>query len=242
MSARMRAFALPVAATAAYLTFAVSALAGTTSISGSVPNGGCDAARPVPVSGPSRIEVAVSSTSSSNDVLGEIIAPDGNVVASGSYDTPGGGNYAVQVCSLGAGMNPPQIQYDALIGTGPSGQPVLQGPAQPAPSGGVLGASTALASHVSGKGAIQTRSGLAWFTVSIAPDGTANVVVFDPAHRKRSLMKGMNALFGTNSVSITGNGLKLVLVDQGTNDRITFSSKRFKASGNVIRGGFQIMA
>jgi hypothetical protein len=242
MHARLRVFALTVAATGACLAFAGSASATTTAISGSVANGGCDAARPVPVSGPSRIEVEVSAASSSNSVLGEILAPGGGVVATGSYDTPSGGGYAVRVCSEFTSMDPAQIQYTGLIGTGPAGQPAI--PRQPADtsSSRVLSATKTLANRVSGKGAILTRSGLAWFTVRMAPKGTASVTVFDPVHHRRTIVKGMQLLFGANSVVITGNGLKLMLVDKGTNERITFTSSRFKASGKIVRGGFQLTA
>ncbi|HET8893961.1 MAG TPA: hypothetical protein VFM96_07695 [Gaiellaceae bacterium] len=61
------------------------------------------------MSGPSRIKVALSSTSSDNSVVGQIVAPDGRVVATGRYDTPAGGNYAVRVCSLGSSIDPATI-------------------------------------------------------------------------------------------------------------------------------------
>src|SRR5436190_8576298 len=140
LSAHRSALLAAAVTAAACLAFAGASLAGTSAISGTVPNGGCDAARPVPVGGPSRIEVAVSSTSADNSVLGEIVAPGGAVVAAGSYDTPGGGAYAVRVCSLGSSLDPPQLEYTGMIGTGPAGRPVLQGPPQPSPTGGVLGA------------------------------------------------------------------------------------------------------
>jgi hypothetical protein len=174
-------------------------------------------------------------------VLGEIVAPNGHVVATGSYDTPGGG-YAVRICSLGAGMDPQQIQYSALIGTGPSGQPVLQGPVQPSPAGGVLGVTATLSQQkASGRGAIMTRAGLAWFTLHTV-NGSASLRVYDPVRHAVRVVKGLHAVYASNTVRITGKGLKLVLTHNGANDRITFSSPRFKASGNVVRGGFQIVA
>jgi hypothetical protein len=237
MSARLRALALPVAATAAYLAFAGAAQAGTTSISGTVPNGGCSAARPVPVAGPSRIEVAVSANSAdTSSIVGEILAPDGRTVATGSFDTSGGGAYAVRVCSLFSSLDPPQLQYSGLLGTGPAGQPAI-----PKQQAEVLG-TTATIITVGGKGAILTRAGLAWFTVHMTPSGMANIVVFDPVHHKSITLLGMSMLSGTNSVLFTGNGVKLFLVGSGKNIRLTFTSRTFKASGKVVRGGFQLAA
>src|SRR5438045_466274 len=110
-SAHRRALVFAVAVAAACLIFAGAGLAGTSSISGSVPNGGCDAAKPVSVSGPSRIEVQVSSTSAENVIVAQILSPSGQIVASGSYDTPSGGAYSVRVCHLGDSKDPPQVQY-----------------------------------------------------------------------------------------------------------------------------------
>jgi hypothetical protein len=242
MRTRLRVSALPVAAAALYLTFAGSALAGTASISGTVSNGGCDAARPVAVSGPSRIEIEVSSTSASNDVTGEILAPDGRVVATGSYDTSGGGGYAVRVCSSGSSMNAPELQYSGLIGTGPSGQTVLQGPAQPQAVGGVLGVTTTLTTKtVSGTGAIMTRAGLAWFTLNTV-NGSTTLRVSDPAHHTVRLVKGVQVPSASGIVRLTGNGMSFVLRHGSTGDRIAFSSSRFTASGKVVRGQFHISA
>jgi hypothetical protein len=223
------------------LIYAAAGLAGTGSISGSVPNGGCDGARPVSVGGPSRIEVSVSSTSADNTVIGEIVAPNGNVVATGSYDTPAGGDYSIRVCSLGSSLDPPQLQYSGMIGTGPAGQAVLQGAAQPQPAtGGVLGATTTL-KIASGKGAIMTRAGLAWFTLSSA-DAKATLRVYDPIHHTTRLMKGLRAAYGSSSVTLTGNGVKFVLVRTGAKSQITYRSSGFKAGGKVVRGTFHLVA
>jgi hypothetical protein len=241
MSTR-RALVLPLAGVVAGLAFAATALADTSSISGTVPNGGCDAARPVNVSGPSRIEVSISSTSADNSVLGEIVKSDGSTVA-GSYDTPSGGTYFVRVCSLGSSQDPPEIRYNGLIGTGPSGQPVLQGARQPEPAaenGGVLGA-TATLQTVNGRGAVVTRAGLAWFTLHTA-NGHTTLHVTDPLHHKITVVRGMQAAYGSGTVRVTGSGVRLVLVRSGASSRITFSSPRFKAGGKVVRGGFDIVA
>jgi hypothetical protein len=241
MGARRRALVLPLAGAIAGLVFAAAALADTSSISGTVPNGGCDPARPVTVSGPSRIEVSIASTSADNSVLGEIVAPDGKVTT-GSYDTPGGGTYSIRVCSLGSSLDPPELRYSGLIGTGPSGQPVLQGARQPSPAadnGGVLGA-TATLQTVNGKGAIMTRAGLAWFTLSTA-NGHTTLRVSDPLHHAVRVVKGMRAAYGTGIVRVTGSGVKLVLVRSGAGSRIAFTSSSFKAGGKVVRGRFHIV-
>jgi hypothetical protein len=223
------------------LAFAGAGLAGTSSISGTVANGGCDAARTVTVAGPSRIDVELSSTSADNSVLAEILAPDGKVVASGSYDTPGGGDYAVQVCSLGSSLDPQQLQYTGMIGTGPAGQPVLQGPAQPTPVGAVLGAQRTVAQAASGRGAVMTRAGLAWFTVrSVANRATLHV--YDPIHRVTRVLPGLHPAYGVGFVSLTGSGVKFVVARQGGRTLITYRSPRFAASGRVVRGSFKVPA
>ncbi len=235
-----RASVAAIAVAAGLLVYAAAGLAGTSSISGSVPNGGCDGARPVSVDGPSRIEVEVSSTSADNTVVGEIVAPNGNVVATGSYDTPSGGDYSIRVCSLGSSLDPPQLQYSGMIGTGPAGQAVLHGAAQPQPStGGVLGATTTL-KIASGKGAIMTRSGLAWFTLSTT-DARATLRVYDPIHRTTRMIKGLHAAYGSSSVILTGNGVRFVLVHTGAKNRITYRSSAFTAGGKVVRGAFHLV-
>jgi len=237
---------LPVAAVTACLAFAGSASAGTIAISGTVGNGSCDAARSVPVSNASRIEVTVSSTAQDNtNVLAEILTPDGRVVAGGSsakYDTPGAGTYSVRVCSNFEEQNPPQLQYSGLIGTGPAGQPVLTGPPQPQPAtGGVLGAQAKIGPTVSGKAAIRTPVGLAWFTVTTASNAKMTLRIVDPVHHSIRLVKGLTAISSGNMVRITGHGLVLVL-HKGTTQRVSFRSSRFSASGKVVRGRFLIVA
>jgi len=242
MSTHGRALAAAVATAAVCLAFAGAGLAGTSSISGTVANGGCDAARPASVAGPSRIDVELSSTSSDGSVVAEIVAPNGKVVATGSYDTPGGGGYSVQVCSLGSSLDPAQMTYSGTIGTGPAGHPVLQGPPQPQPAtGGVLGAIKTVKQAASGRGAIMTRSGLAWFTVR-SVSNNATLRVYDPIHRMTRVIPGLHATYGVGFVTLTGNGVKFVLVRKGGGALITYRSARFAASGKVVRGSFQIPA
>jgi hypothetical protein len=247
MKARLRL--LPVAATTVCLAFAGSASAGTASYSGVVGNGSCDAARAVSVSGPSRIDVELSSTAQNPaTVFAEVVAPSGKVVAGGSataYDTPGGGSYSVRVCSEFQLQSPPQFQYSALIGTGPAGQSVLTGPAQPQPrtgSFGVLAAHARTGAVVTGKAAIRTRAGLAWFTVHTASNVTLTLRIFDPVHNTTRVVKGLTGTYTGKTLRITGHGLRLVIVNKAANHHVAFTSSSFKASGHVVRGGFTIIA
>jgi hypothetical protein len=241
LSAHRGALLAAAATAAACLAFAGAGLAGTSSISGTVANGGCDAARPVTVAGPSRIEAQISSMSTDNTVIAEILAPGGTVVANGAYDTPGGGDYAVRVCSLYTSHDPPQMEYTGMIGTGPAGQPVLQGPAQPTSVGAVLGAQRTVAQAASGRGAVMTRAGLAWFTVrSVASRATLHV--YDPIHRVTRVIPGLHAAYGIGFVSLTGSGVKFVLARQSGHTLITYRSPRFAASGRVVRGSFKVPA
>jgi hypothetical protein len=251
MSARLRLAALPVAVVSACLAFAGSAAAATTSsFSGTVANGGCATARTVPVSGASRIEVSVSSTAQNNtNVFADIVAPDGRVVAGGGsgarYDTPGGGTYSIRVCAAYEAQSPPNLQYSGLLGTGPAGQPILVGPPQPQPqagTGAVLGVRTTIGPLVSGKAAIRTRAGLAWFTLATARNATMTLRVVDPIHHLSRVVKGLNATRSGNTVRITGHGVVLVLNKGTRHERVTFRSSRFDASGRVVRGGIRIVA
>jgi len=249
MSARLRLVSLPVAAVTACLAFAGSAAADTSSFSGTVANGGCTTAQTVPVSSASRIDVRLASTAQNNtNVFANIVAPGGRVVAGGgsgaSYDTPAGGAYTVQVCAASQPQSPPEIQYSGILGTGPAGRPVLVGPPQPQPAtggGAVLGVQTTIGPRVGGKAAIMTRAGLAWFTVVTKNNATMTLRFLDPIHHTSRLVKGLTATSSGNTVRITGHGLVLALrKTQGTHERVSFRSSRFKASGLVIRGGFRI--
>jgi hypothetical protein len=240
MSARLRF--VPVAAAMACLAFAGSASAGIDPFSGTVANGNCGTARVVSVSGPSRIEVAVSATAQDNNsVLAEIVAPNGKLIAgpsSASYDTPGSGSYSVRVCITYAEQNPPQIQYTGQIGTGPAGHAILTGATQPPPAAGV-GTKPIV---VNGKAAVNTRAGLAWFTVATASNATMTLKIVDPVHHATRLVKGLKGTYTSNTLRITGQGVKLVLVQMPGSDRVTFTSSRFTAAGKVVRGAFHITA
>jgi len=247
MNVRLRQLPLPIALVTACLAFAGSASAATASFSGTVANGGCTTARTVPVSAASRIAVTLASTAQNNtNVFAEIVAPDGTVVAGAgsdaAYDTPGGGTYSVRVCAAHQAQSPPQLQYSGLVGTGPAGKPVLVGPPQPQPQAGfgaVLGARTTIGPRVSGKVAVATRAGLAWFTVVTKSNATMTLRFFDPIHRVSRLVKGLTATSSGNTVRITGHGLVLA-VRKGTHERVSFRSSRFTTSGKVVRGRMQI--
>jgi hypothetical protein len=240
MSARLGV--LPVAVAMACLAFTGSASAGIDPFSGTVANGGCSTARAVSVNGPSRIEVAVSATAQDNNsILAEIIAPNGKLIAgpgSAAYDTPGAGTYSVRVCITFAEQNPPQIQFTGQIGTGPAGHAVLTGPTQPqAPAG--VGTKPIV---VSGKAAVMTRAGLAWFTVNTASNATMTLKVFDPVHHVSRLVKSLKATYSGQTLRLSGQGVKFVLVKGGTFDRVAFTSSRFTATGKVVRGSIKITA
>jgi hypothetical protein len=238
--------AFPAAIAAACLAFAGAASAATESFSGSVANGGCSFVKTVTVSGASRIEVALASTAQNNtNVLAEIVASNGKVVAGGSYaayDTPGGGGYSIRVCSNYEAQSVPNQQFSGTLGTGPAGQPVLTVPAQPQPvTGGVLGKST-FVGNVNGKAAIRTRAGLAWFTVHSASNATVTLRIFDPMHGTTRVVKGLTGTYVNSTLRLTGHGLRFVLVRKGGPGRVSFTSSSFKASGTIVRGGFQIVA
>jgi hypothetical protein len=223
------------AATAALACLVLTgvASAGPTSFSGTVSNGGCDSGRAVSVSGPSRIEAHISSTSAANTVYAEIVAPNG-AVTTGRFDTPGAGTYTMRICSTFDSMNPPTLQWSGVYATGPAGQSALSSQGQ------VFAAAQTLSHDIHGKAAIWTRAGLAWFTVKLNQSGTATVRVFNPVLKQRSVFTGATAIFGTNAVRIAGHGMTLTLVQSGSTNRIVFHSLRFKASGMVVRGGYVI--
>ena len=228
------------AAAVASLALAGTANADPSSFSGSVANGGCDSARSVAVSGPSRIDAQVSSTTASpTSESVQILRPDGSVAATDNYDTPGGGTYAVRVCKAYESLDPPTIQYTVRYATGPAGRPALpQAPAQPQPQGGVLGATATLHNSAHGTGAVMTRSGLAWFTVKLG--STGRVKVYDPVHKRHLLYTNAAVKYGASTVRITTGRMTLTIDQSGASDRLAFRSPHFKTSGKVVRGGFTV--
>ena len=228
------------AAAVASLAFAGTAGADPSSFSGSVANGGCDSARSVTVSGPSRIDAQVSSTTASPTSQSvQILRPDGSVAANDSYDTPGGGTYGVRVCKAYEALDPPTIQYTVRYATGPAGQPALpQAQPQPQPQGGVLGTTARLHNSARGSGAVMTRAGLAWFTVKVG--STGYVKVFDPVHKTHLLYSNASVRYGASTVRISTSRMTLTIDKSGTTDRVSFRSPHFKTSGKVVRGGFTV--
>jgi hypothetical protein len=218
---------------------AAGAAQAATSYSGTVANGGCDNSRVVPVSGPSRIEGEVASTSSVDSAYVQIVGPNDTVEAAGtfaSYDTPGAGAYSVRVCTEYSQVDPPSLQYTATYATGPAGQPAL-----PRTQGAVLGASTTLSHNVQGTGAINTRSGLAFFTVRMTSNGAATIRVYDPRSKQHFAFTNAGVHFLTNGVSFTQGRMTMRLTQGGSSERIVYRSPHFSASGKVVRGSYLIV-
>lgn len=240
---KQRFTALAATLTAAAAALAAPAGAATQAISGTVPNGGCGQTHALVVGGASRVEASVATNSESGQY--ELVIVDGtgrSVSATGSYDTPGAGTYGLKICHTGDSADPPVLNYTGLIGTGPAGQPAL-----PRQSGAVAGAFTTfrpavkLLRSASGRGAINTRSGLAWLTVRANNAGKATLRL-DLAGRGLHLgySSGMRATFGATSVRIAGHGIEVTMLKNGTIQRLSINSSRLKASGKVVRGGFVI--
>lgn len=226
----------------ACLTFAGTAGAAPTTFSGTVGNGTCDSSRTVPVSGPSRIEVQVSSTSGASNAFAEILRPDGSVAAEAAYDTPGAGNYSVRVCTYWDDENQPSMQYTAIYATGPAGQPAMPQPRQPQPeTGGVLGAQTKLSRAVQGTGAIRTRAGLAYISIKPGSNGKATVKVYSPVTKKHYLYTNSAVAFGTNLVRIARGSMHLTLTQTGSREHLSIRSLHLTASGKVVKGSYLIV-
>jgi len=225
------------AATLACLTMTGVAQADTSTFSGSVSNGGCDATRPITVNGPSRIEVQVATTAANAPIVyGNIVAPNGSVVAQSRYDTPGAGTYGIQVCMYPDSENQPTAQYTAYFGTGPAGQQAL-----PHSQGEVLGATAQISHGVRGTAALMTRKGLAWFTVNLGPTGRATLKVFNPLTKQHMLFTGAKVSYGQNIVRISKGTMHLTLVKGALREVVGFRSAHFKVSGKVVRGNFIII-
>jgi len=237
MHRRTRVFGASAVAALTCLVFAGVASAEPTTYSGSTPNGGCDGVRAVPVSGPSRIEAQVSSVDSADPslVYVQILGPNGNVVAQNRYDTPGGGTYLVQVCSYYDHISPPTIRFVARYATGPAGQPAL-----PQTQGAVLGARANVMPTVRGTGAVKTRNGLAWFTVKTSANDLGVVKVFDPKHHKRYMFTRALIHATANGVRLVQGGMRLTIVKTASGERVSFRSPRFRTSGTIVRGGYNI--
>jgi hypothetical protein len=243
MGSRLRGFGLPLAVAAGCLAVAAPASAGTDQFSGTVANGGCVTARTVTVAGPSRIEATTSSTAQNNTNIYAEIVGNGKTVAGGSfasYDTPAAGTYQIRVCATYQEQSPPNLQYTGLLGTGPAGQPVLTQPSpQPQPpTNGTPGTKATIAYSVTGKVAIRTSSGLAWFTITTTRTGSQTLRIIDPRFGKTRVVTGLHSLVSGSTVRVLGNnGLSLTL----GHNRLTFSSTGLKASGKIVRGTYKVV-
>ena len=231
-----RIFALGAVAAAACLSAGVAQA--STTYSGTVANGSCDNSRSVAVSGPSRIDAEVSSTSATNNnVYVDVVGPDGSVRASGttaSYDTAGGGAYSLRVCSHGSQIDPPSLQYKVLYATGPAGQPAL-----PRMAAELTLHSTAGRDFM-GTGAIRTGHGLAYFTVRKNDNGTATIRVYNPRANTHTTFAGAGVHYLTNGVRFTQNRMTMIIV-MGKTTRVVYRSPHFKATGRVVKGSFLIL-
>lgn len=234
MHRRMRAALVAATAALSCLVAAGVASAEPTSFSGTVANGGCDQGHTVTVSGASRIEAQIGSTSATGEVYAEVVSPSGAVVSTGRYDTPGAGTYTIRICSTYDAINPPTLEWSGVYATGPAGQSALPAQAQAE----TFAARQTLSHDLHGKAAIKTRAGLAWFTLKLNQNGTATVKAFNPILKKSYLFTGAVATFDASGVRITSDGMTMTLALQGATQRIVFHSLRFKASGMVIRGGY----
>ncbi len=111
-------------AAAAFFVITGTASAAPRQISGSFANGGCSTTQRVTVTGPSRIQVSVSTTSASQTDMTLIVDSSGRIVSdTGAFDTTHAGTFGVRVCSLGDPMDPATMQFTGLLSTGPAGQP-----------------------------------------------------------------------------------------------------------------------
>lgn len=128
MRGTTRVLTLLAVAAASFVALGGGASAAPTQISGSFPNGGCSATSQVAVTGPTRIQTSVSTTSASELYVVLIVDSSGRIVSdTGAYDAPHAGTYGVQVCSQGDPIDPATMQYTGLLGTGPAGQPAPLG-------------------------------------------------------------------------------------------------------------------
>jgi hypothetical protein len=233
MRRRLAALALPIAGVAALLALAPAALSATTALHGSLTNGGCGPVQPVSVSGPSHIDVSLSTTESSGLLYWNVLDPSGHVVAnSRAYDTTGGGTYGVQVCSYTDSENQPVFTYNGLVGTGPAGKPALPRPTVSAVPTTTTASGAVATAKANGLAAIRSHGGLAWFMVHAPVDAAKHV--------NMSSSVGLKATFGTHGVVISGNGMTLTITKSGARQHVVFHSRTFNASGNVVRGSFTI--
>jgi hypothetical protein len=224
MTRRLACSVAAVLATAAFAPLAGTSLAaGTMSINGSMPNGGCGPVNSVTAPGPSRIVVHVSATAAENGppqtgaVYTQILSGSGAVLATGptEYNATTGGTYGVRVCSAANSENPSQIQYSGEIS--------------------VLAPATFVSSAL-GKAGVRAHSTIVWLTVN-AKGGHVTLRV-DDARNKVHLgaSTGLKATFGANGVAIAGKGMTLRVTGRGINQHIVFHSRVYNVSGVVARG------
>jgi hypothetical protein len=224
MTQRLASCAAAVLAAAALAALAGTSLAaGTVSINGTMPNGGCGAVKSLTVAAPSRIVVHVSATAAEDAppqtgaVYTQILNASGAVLASGptEYNATKAGTYGVRVCSAANSENPSQLQYSGDIA--------------------IMAPSTFVSSAI-GKAGVRSHSTLVWLTVK-AKGGNVTMRVDDAKDKVHiGASTGLKATYGANSVSIAGKGLTLVVTGRGARQHIVFHSGGFGVSGTVARG------
>jgi len=240
MNSRLAAFVASVAAGVVFFAATGTGLADT-HISGTLRDTGCGQVHQISVASASRIQVSVATTAVAGQITVQILDSNGNVVSSGGkYDTPSGGTYGVRVCWQRDSQDPSEVSYDGNVQTGPPGKDIQS---QGASTQGVSGSSATISRSVNGAGSIRTRAGLASFSVHTDSSTGAARVRFNAAALKLHInaTSGLHVAYGLNLVTITGNGLKIVLDDRGTRDSITVQFHRIKTAGPVVSGGFRIL-
>ena len=240
MNSRLAAFVASVAAGVVFFAAAGTGLADN-HFSGTLRDTGCGQVHSISVSSASRIQVSVGTTAVAGQITVQILDSNGNLVSiSGKYDTPSGGTYGVRVCYQRDAQDPSEVSYDGTIQTGPPGQDITS---QAVVTQGVSGTSATISRSINGVGSIRTRAGLASFSVHTNFSTGMARVRFDNAALKLHInaTSGLHVVYGLSLVTITGNGLRIVLDDSGTRDRITVQFHRIKATGPVVRGGFKIL-
>jgi hypothetical protein len=221
-------------------------------ISGTTPFAACGATTPVTVPAPSTITTRVAASGSAK-IYEQIVDRNGNVLASAespSFTTSASGKFGVRVCSYGDPQdeNSP-MHYSGLVTFAPAGQPALPAaktraaPATTSKTSTTISPKTSAKVYVTsatGRAAIRTASGLAWFTIDVNTQGVAKVHVMLPGRDVINVMHGLKARFGVNTLILNGQGLSLMLVRNGGVQHLTFKSSQFDASGMVV-GGFKIV-
>jgi hypothetical protein len=240
---RLAVLAVPLVVAATLFATAGAGAADTYLISGNVTDFTCGPLHAIGVESAATIDATATSGAAAAALSIELVNTSGAVVArtaaSGdgaalSYNTSQAGVYAVRVCLAETTVTEQAVTYHGtLSATTPA--------RQISATSGVAGASATLTRHAAGYGAVRSGSGLAWFRVRAAGDGTAELS-YDDAVRNVHIRQTTEAkaIFGRQTVTIRGRGITLVLVDLGARDTIRVTAGAYKAAGTVVRGGLRV--